>query len=96
MDKFGFNGVSRRFNKTSLPVLVTGINARFYGVLQGLVKSIHQILLPKYPNLKFIIYDMGMSDWQHEQVFHVINLESKTKILEQFSRTFFVFFSKNL
>lgn len=55
---------------TSFPVIVTAANAGFYGVSQGLIKSIYEVLLPKYKDLKVIYYDMGLNSNQHEEVCH--------------------------
>ena len=52
----------------SFPVIVTAANSGFYGVSQGLLKSIHEILLPKYKDLKIIYYDLGLTTEQHNQV----------------------------
>lgn len=53
---------------TSFPVIVTAANSGFYGVSQGLLQTVYQILLPKYKDLKVIYYDMGLNSDQHNQV----------------------------
>ena len=54
---------------TSFPVIVTAANSAFYGVTQGLLKSIYDKLLPKYKDkIKVIYYDMGLNSNQHDEV----------------------------
>ena len=52
----------------SFPVLVTGASSRFFDVSQGLVKTIHELLMPKYSQLKFIYYDLGLTTEQRTLV----------------------------
>ena len=44
-----------------LPVLVTAATPRYFDISQGLIKTVHEILLPKYPELKFIYYSLGLN-----------------------------------
>ena len=53
---------------TRFPVIVTGANAHYYMPSQGLIKSVHQYFVPKYPGLKLIYYDLGLRHTQLEQV----------------------------
>ena len=55
-------------NLTSFPVIVTAANSAFYGVTQGLLKSIQEILVPKYGEMKIIYYDLGLETSQYNQV----------------------------
>lgn len=54
--------------KQTFPVIVTAANSGYYGLSQGLLKSIHEILLPKYKDIKIIYYDMGLTQPQSVQV----------------------------
>ena len=53
---------------TSFPVIATAANAAFYGVTQGLLKSIQEVLVPKYGTIKIIYYDLGLQEKQYDQV----------------------------
>ena len=51
---------------------------------QGLIKSVHEKLLPKYPGLKLIYYDLGLSNDQRKKVIISIRpgtLTFKVKII---------------
>ncbi|XP_052236883.1 uncharacterized protein LOC127848454 isoform X3 [Dreissena polymorpha] len=47
----------------SFPVIVTACSHDFFHVSEGLLKSIDNLILPKYPDLKLFYYDLGL----HEQ-----------------------------
>ena len=66
--KIGGNRKRPNVTLSSFPVIVTAANAGFYGVTQGLLKSIHDILMPKYKNIKIIYYDLGLKPEQYKQV----------------------------
>jgi hypothetical protein len=52
----------------TFPVVATAASSGFYGISQGLIKSVYEILLPKYKNIKIVYYDMGLNDNQKVQV----------------------------
>lgn len=52
----------------SFPVLVTGASRRYFEISQGVIKSVHEKLLPKYQDLTFIYYDLGLAKDQREKV----------------------------
>ena len=52
----------------SLPVLVTAASPSFFDVSQGVIKTVHEKLLPKYPDLKMIYYGLGLSGDQKLKV----------------------------
>ena len=56
----------------SLPVLATAASSGFFDVSQGLIKSVHEKLLPRYPGLKLIYYDLGLTDGQRQKVIRSI------------------------
>lgn len=41
---------------------------------QGFVKSVHEVLLPKYPDLKLIFYDLGLT----RQQYNIVRINSNT------------------
>ena len=51
-----------------LPVLVTAATPRYFDISQGLIKTVHEVLLPKYPDLKFIYYSLGLRSDQVERL----------------------------
>ncbi|XP_045182623.2 uncharacterized protein LOC123541268 isoform X2 [Mercenaria mercenaria] len=53
---------------TSFPVIVTAASSSFYMVSQGLLKSLHQILLPRYKQIKIVYYDLGLTEIQYEEL----------------------------
>ncbi|XP_060607945.1 uncharacterized protein LOC132760071 [Ruditapes philippinarum] len=60
----------------TFPVVATAASSGFYRISQGLIKSVYEILLPKYKNIKIVYYDMGLNDNQKVQ------LETHCKICE--------------
>lgn len=66
--KIGGNRSHPNRTLSSFPVIVTAANSGFYGVTQGLLKSIHEILMPKYKDIKIIYYDLGLGADQHQQL----------------------------
>ncbi|XP_045183782.2 uncharacterized protein LOC123542163 [Mercenaria mercenaria] len=52
----------------TFPVIATAANSGFYGVSQGLIKSVYEILLPKYQNITIVYYDMGLTVYQRKQL----------------------------
>ncbi|XP_060568726.1 uncharacterized protein LOC132727312 [Ruditapes philippinarum] len=60
----------------TFPVVVTAADSGFYGISQGLIKSVYEKLLPKYKNIKIVYYDMGLNPNQRKQ------LETHCKICE--------------
>ncbi|XP_060572119.1 uncharacterized protein LOC132730254 isoform X2 [Ruditapes philippinarum] len=58
--KIGGNLTQPKQMMTKFPVLVTAASSGHFKVSQGLLKSIHEILMPKYGDVKIIYYDMGL------------------------------------
>ena len=56
----------------SFPVLVTGASSGFFDISQGVIKTVHEKLMPKYPDLKFIYYGLGMNE---DQKLRVLNCQ---------------------
>ena len=52
----------------TFPVVATAANSGFYGVSQGLIKSVYEKLLPRYKDVKIVYYDMGLNRDQRTQV----------------------------
>ncbi|XP_052236887.1 uncharacterized protein LOC127848454 isoform X7 [Dreissena polymorpha] len=46
----------------SFPVIVTACSHDFFQVSEGLLKSIDNLILPKYPDLKLFYYDLGLNE----------------------------------
>jgi hypothetical protein len=44
--------------------VVTAVSANHYGESQGLIKDIHQQLLYFYPEIKLVVYDLGLTNAQ--------------------------------
>ena len=70
--KIGGDRTNPNATLTSFPVIATAANSAFYGVTQGLLKSIHEILVPKYGEIKIIYYDLGLQEDQYNQVIIMI------------------------
>lgn len=49
---------------TSFPVILSAADKKFYGVIQGLIKTVHLHIFSKYKDVRFIVYDMGLSKEQ--------------------------------
>ena len=83
IDRLGLNK-KRTWEVPALPVLATAASSGFFDVSQGLIKSVHEKLLPKYPGLKLIYYDLGLSNDQRKKVIISIRpgtLTFKVKII---------------
>ena len=46
------------------PVIITAANQAYYGPMQATVELIHKYL----PNLRLIVYDLGLEDYAHKTV----------------------------
>lgn len=82
--KIGGNRSQPNVTLTSFPVIVTAANAGFYGVTQGLLKSIHELLLPKYKDLKIIYYDLGLQASQHNELVKYCKCEVRKFPFDEF------------
>ncbi|XP_067667576.1 uncharacterized protein [Haliotis asinina] len=49
-------------------VILTASSSDHYYESQGLIQSIHQNVVPEMDNLTLIYYDIGLEDWQREQL----------------------------
>ena len=67
IDRLGLDNERTR-DIPSLPVLATAASSGFFDVSQGLIKSVHEKILPRYPGLKLIYYDLGLTDDQRKKV----------------------------
>ena len=81
IDRLGLNK-KRTGGVPSLPVLATAASSGFFDVSQGLIKSVHEKLLPKYPGLKLIYYDLGLSNDQRKKV--IISIKYTIECLQDF------------
>ena len=62
LDNEGIGLLSAQKESNSHPqVVVTAVSANHYGESQGLIKDIHQKLLYLYPEIKLIVYDLGLT-----------------------------------
>ena len=52
----------------SFPVFVTAATSNYFDISQGVIKSVHEFLMPKYPNLKFIYYGLDLLEDQKRRV----------------------------
>ncbi|WAR29868.1 hypothetical protein MAR_003444, partial [Mya arenaria] len=52
---------------TSFPVIVTSSSKKFFGSLQGLLKSVYEFVVPKYKDVKVLLFDMGLTTEQVAQ-----------------------------
>ena len=65
LDNEGIEMLSAQKENNSHPqVVVTVVSANHYGESQGLIKDIHQQLLYFYPEIKLIVYDLGLTNAQ--------------------------------
>ena len=66
--KIGGNMTKPKQMLTKFPVLVTAASSGHFKVSEGLLKSIHEILIPKYGEIRIVYYDMGLSSDQVAKV----------------------------
>ncbi|KAK3087810.1 hypothetical protein FSP39_010940 [Pinctada imbricata] len=64
LDNNGIETLDRKRSNTKIPVFVTAASANHFEEIQGLIQMIHEKVLTRYENVKFIIYDLGL---QHRQ-----------------------------
>lgn len=62
---FGLFGVQKTGKRL---VIVTGASSDHYYESQGLIQSVHQNVFPELANLTLIYYDLGLKDWQRDEV----------------------------
>ncbi|KAK7093453.1 uncharacterized protein [Littorina saxatilis] len=55
-----------KVDATKLPPLVTGAASWQYYQLQGFIRHVHNDLKPQHPDLKLIVYDLGLSRRERE------------------------------
>ena len=78
IEKLGLNkNVSREV--ASFPVFVTAATSGYFDISQGVIKSVHEKLMPKYPNLKLIYYGLDLQDSQLSRVNRFIVSPAKQK-----------------
>ncbi|KAL3883555.1 hypothetical protein ACJMK2_029808 [Sinanodonta woodiana] len=64
-------GLSRNFVEflnPSIPVIVTAASSNHFLEVQALMQNLHSVVFPKYKNVKFIFYDIGLSKNETEMV----------------------------
>ncbi|KAK3585682.1 hypothetical protein CHS0354_020248 [Potamilus streckersoni] len=64
-------GLSRDFvdfPNFRIPVLVTAASSNHFLEVQALMRNLHSVVFPKYKNLKFIFYDIGLKENEKEMV----------------------------
>ena len=77
LDESGIDRLSRtKVFTQSLPVLVTAASENHFREAQAFFENIHSRLLPKYPDLKIIFYDLGL----HEQSLHLLRKHCKCEV----------------
>lgn len=54
------------------PVFVTAATSGYFDISQGVIKSVHELLMPKYPDLKLIYYGLDLPDHQINRVNHYL------------------------
>jgi hypothetical protein len=55
---------AQKENNNHPQVVVIAVSANHYGESQALIKDIHQQLLYFYPEIKLIVYDLGLTNAQ--------------------------------
>ena len=92
IDRLGLNKERAR-EVPSLPVLATAASSGFFDVSQGLIKSVHEKLLPRYPGLKLIYYDLGLTNDQRKKVIVYIYVYkiSPSAISPKFTRPHYLY-----
>ncbi|XP_062572669.1 uncharacterized protein LOC134234607 [Saccostrea cucullata] len=61
LDDEGINTLINRKQNSSIPVIVSGISDNHFGEFDGLLHSINIHPRKKYPEIKFIVFDLGLS-----------------------------------
>ncbi|KAK3585678.1 hypothetical protein CHS0354_020245 [Potamilus streckersoni] len=56
------------FPNPKIPVLVTAASSNHFLEVQALMQNLHSVVFPKYKNLKFIFYDIGLKENEKEMV----------------------------
>jgi hypothetical protein len=62
-----------------IPPIVTGVWSNQFFQIQGFIKHIHEDLLPKHPDLKLIVYDLGLYQREKEIVSCILSVPTKCK-----------------
>ncbi|KAL3883556.1 hypothetical protein ACJMK2_029809 [Sinanodonta woodiana] len=56
------------FSNPRIPVIVTAASSNHFLEVQALMQNVHSVVFPKYKNVKFIFYDIGLSVNETEMV----------------------------
>lgn len=61
LDAAGIKNLTENDSNSSYPVIATAASSNHYHEIQGLIRDYHRNLLPIYPGMKLIFYDLGMT-----------------------------------
>lgn len=56
------------FQTVTFPVIVTAASSRFFGVSEGLIKSVYEVVMPRYSAVRLLYYDLGLTAEQRDKV----------------------------
>lgn len=68
LDRVGIKNITSKVVDSPYPILASATSSNHYNEIQGLIRDYHQNLLPLYPNMKLILYDLGLNKNQLEQM----------------------------
>jgi hypothetical protein len=61
LDADGIRNLTANNSNSSYPVIATAASSNHFHEIQGLIRDYHTNLLPLYPDMKLILYDLGLS-----------------------------------
>lgn len=68
LDRSKIKNTTSKTVKSNYPTLASGSSSNHYRELQGLIRDYHKNMLPLYPNMKLIVYDLGLKSNQLNQL----------------------------
>ncbi|KAK3585676.1 hypothetical protein CHS0354_020242 [Potamilus streckersoni] len=68
LQELGLAGDFVDFTNPKIPVVVTAASSNHFLAVQALMQNLHSVVFPKYNNLKFIFYDIGLNENEKDMV----------------------------
>ncbi|KAK3607186.1 hypothetical protein CHS0354_007101 [Potamilus streckersoni] len=84
IQELGLTGPFMESSAIKIPVFVTAASSNHFLEVQAQIKNLHNIVYPNYINLKFIFYDIGLSETEKEMVKKHCRCEYRSFPFEKF------------
>ena len=55
-------------NGVEIPVMATAASSNHYDEAGMLIENLNTVVRPAYPSMQLYFFDIGLKDWQREQV----------------------------